>query len=114
MSHELTALMRHGTWDLVPLPPKCNLVGYKWVFRVKRKPDGSVDRFKAHLVAKGFHQRLGMDYKENFNPVVKPATIQTVLSIAVMNGWGLRQMDINNAFLHGEFSETVYMLQPPG
>ena len=86
MSHELTTLMRHGTWDLVPSPPKCNPVGCKWVFRVKRKPDRSVDRFKARLVAKGFHQRPRVDYKETFSPVVKPATIQTILSIAVMNG----------------------------
>ena len=90
MSNELTALMKHGTWDLVPLPLNCNPVGCKWVFRVKRKSDGSVDRFKARLVAKGYNQRPELDYKETFSPVVKPATIRTVLSIAVVNGWELR------------------------
>ena len=109
MSSELTALMSHGTWDLIPPPKDCKPVGCKWVFRIKRKADGSVEKFKAWLVAKGYNQRPGVDYKETFSPVVKPATIRTVLNIAVMNGWSLRQMDVNNAFLHGMLSETVYI-----
>jgi hypothetical protein len=114
MSNELTALMHHHTWDLVPPPLHCNPGGCKWVFRFKHKPDGSVDRFKARLVAKGFHQRPGLDYKETFSPVVKSATIRTVITISVMQGWSLRQLDVNNAFLHGKLREVVYMLQPPG
>ena len=114
MSSELTALMRHGTWDLVPPPKNCNPMGCKWVFRIKKKADGSMDWFKARLVAKGYNQRPGLDYKETFIPVVKPATIRSVLSIVVINGWELRQMDVNNAFLHGKLTETVYMMKPPG
>ena len=114
MSHELTALMRHGTWELVPPPKHCNPIGCKWVFRVKRKSDGTVDRFKARLVAKVYHQRPGVDYTEKFSPVVKPATIRIILSIAMMNGWDINQLDINNAFFYGALNETVYMLQPPG
>ena len=112
MFSELTTLIKHETWDLVPIPLNYNPMGYKWVFRVKRKPDGSVDRFKAHLVAKGYHQRPELDYKETFSSVVKPTTIRIVLSIAIVNGWDIRQMDINNAFLHGALSEIVYMMQP--
>ena len=68
MSTKLTALMKHGTWDLVLPPSNCTPVGCKWVFRVKRHADGSVDIFKAHLVAKGYDQRPGIDYKETFSP----------------------------------------------
>ena len=114
MSSELTALMKHGTWELTVPPQHCNLIGCKWVFRVKRKSDGSIDRFKARLVARGYNQISGIDYKETFSPVVKPATIRTVLTIAVLKGWPQKQMDINNVFLNGSLTEIVYMMQPPG
>jgi hypothetical protein len=113
MSHELTALMKHDTWDLILPLFDCQPVGCKWVFRTKHKADGSVDRFKAILVAKGYHQRLGVDYKETFSPVVKPSTIRAVLSIVVMHAWVLRQMNVHNAFLNGALTETVFMQQPP-
>jgi len=91
-----------------------NLVGCKWVFRIKRNSDGTVERYKARLVAKGFHQRPDIDYKETFSPVIKPTTIRIVLNLAVTNGWSLRQLDINNAFLHGTLTKAVFMSQPPG
>jgi hypothetical protein len=91
-----------------------NLVGSKWVFRIKHKSDGSVDCYKARLVAKGFHQQPGVDYDETYNPVIKPITIQTILSLVVTSGWPIKQIDISNAFLHGYLSETVYMAQPLG
>jgi hypothetical protein len=106
--------MRHGTWELVPPPPDCQAVGCKWVFRVKRHPNGSITQFKARLVAKGYHQWPGLDYSETFSPVMKPATIRTVHTIVVMQGWSLWQLDVNNAFLHGNLHETVYMSQPLG
>ena len=114
MVEEINALLKNDTWSLVPPAPSQNTVGCKWVFRVKRNPDGSVDRFKARLVAKGFHQQHGIDFHETFSPVIKPATIRTVISIAVSRGWSLRQLDVKNAFLHGFLTEEVYMTQPPG
>ena len=114
MFEEYDALVRNGTWELVPPKDITNLVGCKWIFHIKRNFDGSIDRYKARLAAKGFHQRLGVDYHETFSPVVKPATVTLVLSIAVSNGWSLRQLDVNNAFLQGRLSKNVFMAQPPG
>ncbi|KAL9238891.1 hypothetical protein vseg_013261 [Gypsophila vaccaria] len=114
MTHQYNALLTNNTWELVPRTPNQNIVGCKWVFRTKYKPDGTLDKYKARLVAKGFHQRPGIDYIETFSPVIKPATIRVLLTLAVTNGWPLRQLDINDAFLQGTFHEDVYMAQPPG
>ncbi|RVW25345.1 Retrovirus-related Pol polyprotein from transposon RE1 [Vitis vinifera] len=114
MSAEFDALLRNGTWDLVPSHPTQNLVGCKWIFRTKYLPNGSIDRYKARLVAKGFHQCPGIDYSETFSPVIKPTTVRLVLSLAVSQGWSLRQLDVNNAFLQGTLTEDVFMSQPPG
>ncbi|KAJ0788607.1 putative RNA-directed DNA polymerase [Helianthus annuus] len=114
MAEELSALHRNGTWTLVPPVSNANVVDCKWVYRLKTDEHGKITRHKARLVAKGFNQQHGVDYHETFSPVIKPATIRTVLSLAVSNKWPLRQLDIQMAFLHGDLEETVYMRQPPG
>ncbi|XP_072149133.1 retrovirus-related Pol polyprotein from transposon RE2 isoform X2 [Setaria viridis] len=114
MDEEFLALHKNKTWRLVPPAPGRNVIDCKWVYKVKRKADGSIDRYKARLVAKGFKQRYGIDYEDTFSPVVKAATIRLVLSIAISRGWTLRQLDVQNAFLHGVLEEEVYMRQPPG
>ncbi|KAL6321984.1 hypothetical protein AAG906_035903 [Vitis piasezkii] len=100
------ALVRNGTWELVPPEDITNLVVCKWIFCIKINSDGSIDRYKARLVAKGFHQRPGVDYHETFSPVVKPTIVRLVLSITVSNGWSLCQLDVNNAFLQGRLSKN--------
>lgn len=114
MEAEFSALQHNDTWSLVPKPPGQNIISCKWVFKVKENPDGTVDKYKARLVARGFTQQYGIDYLEMFSPVVKPATVRLVLSVAISKGWDLRQIDISNAFLHGVLSEDAYMQQPPG
>jgi hypothetical protein len=114
MNTEFDALLKNGTWSLVPFSPSMNIVGSKWVFKIKRKANGDIERYKARLVAKGFHQQPEIDYGETYSPVVELITICTVLSITVFAGWEIRQVDVSNAFLHGHLQETVYMAQPPG
>jgi histone deacetylase 1/2 len=114
MDVEYKALMNNKTWQLVPPPNGKNVIDCKWVYKVKRKADGTIDRYKARLIAKGFRQRYGIDYEDTFSPVVKAATIRLILSIVVSRGWTLRQLDVQNAFLHGILEEEVYMPQPPG
>ncbi|GKV44024.1 hypothetical protein SLEP1_g51255 [Rubroshorea leprosula] len=114
MSDEFNALVHQGTWELVPPNAHQHVISCKWVFRVKRNKEGRVERFKARLVAKGFHQRLDFDYFNTFRPIIKPVTIRVVLSLAITQKWSIRQLDVNNAFLHGKLEEDLFMAQPPG
>ena len=114
MQEEIKALIQNRTWDLVPRPPTTNIVGSKWVFKTKLKEDGTIDRYKARLVARGFSQIPGLDFGETFSPVIKHTTIRMIFSLAVILGWKMRQLDVKNAFLHGFLKEEVFMEQPPG
>ena len=114
MRDEYNALLSNNTCHLVPRPPNANIVSGKWVFRQKFNSDGSLSRYKARWVCRGFSQQHGIDYDETFSPVVKPSTIRTVLSIAVSSTWPIHQLDGKNAFLHGSLNETVYCQQPLG
>jgi Reverse transcriptase (RNA-dependent DNA polymerase) len=114
MAHELDALALNNTWSLVLLSEASNVIGCKWIYKTKRKSDGSIDRYKARLVAKGYTQEEGIDFTETFSSVIKPTTIQLVLNIVVTQQWCIRQLDVNNAFLHGELQEDIYMAQPTG
>lgn len=114
MSTEYDALLRNQTWKLVPKPSNVNIIGSKWVYKVKLRSDGTLERYKARLVAQGYAQKPGLDYDETYSPVVKPTTIRTVLSLAVSRQWPVHQLDVKNAFLHGVLKENVYMKQPRG
>ncbi|KAJ9546650.1 hypothetical protein OSB04_019193 [Centaurea solstitialis] len=114
MDAEMAAILSNYTWDLVPKPSDANIVGNRWLFRHKFDSNGRLERYKARLVAQGFSQQPGLDFDDTFSPVVKPATIRTVLSISISRNWPIHQLDVKNAFLHGDLTETVYMRQPPG
>lgn len=113
MSSEFNALLQNQTWDLVPPINVKNIVEYKWIFHIKRNPNGSICRYKAHFVAKGFHQYPSIDYLDTFTLVIKLATIWVILSTTLSQNWPLRLLDINNAFLQGRLQEVVYVSQPP-
>ncbi|KAK8934710.1 hypothetical protein KSP39_PZI014426 [Platanthera zijinensis] len=114
MVEEMQALEKNHTWDLVLLPYGKKVVGCKWVFSVKQNPQGVVERCKARLVARGYTQTHGIDYQETFAPVAKMNTIRVLLSVASCKHWDLLQLDVKNAFLHGDLEEEVYMSTPPG
>ncbi|KAB2634323.1 hypothetical protein D8674_038379 [Pyrus ussuriensis x Pyrus communis] len=114
MQEEFNALKSQGTWILVPPPSHRSIISSKWVYKVKKNPDGSTSRFKARLVAHGYTQEQGLDYSETFSPVVRHTTVRLILALATQFSWSLRQLDIKNAFLHGDLEEDVYMKQPQG
>jgi hypothetical protein len=114
MRAEIDALEATHTWSLTELPPGKKPIGCKWVYKVKLNPDGSIEHYKDRLVAKGYNQREGLDYTETFAPVAKMVTVRTLLAIAASCGWHLHQLDVNNAFLHGDLSEEVFTQLPPG
>jgi len=114
MLEELAALEKNNTWDLVPFPVGKKVVSCKWVYTVKQNPNGKIERYKARLVAKGYSQTYGIDYDETFAPVAKMTTVRTLISCAANLEWPLYQLDVKNAFLHGDLQEEVYMEIPPG
>jgi hypothetical protein len=106
MDEEYAALLQNNTWHLVPPGSHRNIIDCKWVYRVNKNTDGTMDRYKARFVAKRFKQRYGIDYEDTFSLVVKAATIRLVLALAVSQGWSLRKLVVNNASGRGGLNET--------
>src|SRR5208337_4655053 len=110
MASELASLAKNNTWEVVErLPPGHKALGSKWVFKIKKNADGSIARFKARLVIKGYQQREGIDYDETFAPVAKFSTIHLLLAIAAMDDMEIWQMDVVTAFLNGELSKIKFI-----
>ena len=114
MKDEFSALMHNNTWQLVPRPHNRPVIGCKWIYKTKYSADDTPPKYKARLVAKGFLQEGGIDYHETFSPVIKVTTIRLLLSLAISQKWHIHQLDISNAFLHGDLHELIYMDQPQG
>ena len=111
---EMDSIMSNGTWKVVERPYGCKPIGCKWVFKKKLRPDGTIKRYKARLVVKGYSQKDGDDYFNTYSPVAHLTTIRVLLSLAASHGLLVHQMDVKTAFLHGELEEEIYMDQPDG
>ena len=114
MNSEFSSLMKNDTWELVPPPEDKNIVGSKWVFKVKRDANGRVDRYKARLVAQGYSQMKGVDYEEVFSPVTRNSSLRSLLALANAYNLDVHQMDVKTAFLNGTLDCDIYMEQPYG
>jgi hypothetical protein len=114
MKEELEVIEKNNTWELVERPIDKPVIGVKWVYKTKLHLDGSVQKLKAHLVAKGYAQKSGIDYNETFGPVARLDTIRTLIALAAQKGWKLFQLDVKSAFLNGVLKEEVYVEQPEG
>jgi hypothetical protein len=102
MDEEMATLDPNATWELLALPKDKKEIGCKWVYKVKHNGDGSVSRYKAILVAKGYAQTYGIDYEETYSLVAKMTTVRTIIAMAAAKGWSLHQMDVKNVFIHGD------------
>ncbi|CAI7813819.1 unnamed protein product [Closterium sp. NIES-54] len=114
MESELKSIEENGTWELVELRKGRKAITSKWLFKIKSDADGKIKRYKSMLVAKGYHQKEKVDYKELFAPVVKPMTLQTLLAGATIKGWVVKQLDVITTFLNGVLEEKIFMAQPEG
>ena len=114
MERELHSIESNDTWDLVPRPAKWKVIGVTWIFKTKSHSNGTLDKLKARLVARGFSQRPGVDFGDTSAPTARMATIRIVFAIASSRGWAIFQMDVKSAFLNGDLKEEVYVEQPPG
>ena len=111
---EIMSIIKNKTWSLVDLPAGTKPIGLKWVFKIKRKSDGTITKYKARLVAKGYVQKHGIDFDEVFAPVARIETVRFIIALAATNGWEVHHLDVKTAFLHGELKENVYVTQPEG
>ena len=114
MAKEYGDLDANGTWDLVDLPPGKKAIGCRWVMVIMRKADGSVDHYKARLVARGDRQRPGFNYIETFTPTLHWATLKAILAISALEDLELHSIDISQAYINGELDVEIFMEQPAG
>ena len=114
MDAEITSIEKNQTWSLVTLPDGAKEIGVKWIYKTKFNELGEVDKFKARLVVKGYTQEYGIDYTEVFAPVARMDTVRMIIAMAAQRVWGIFQLDVKSAFLHGELKEDVFVEQPQG
>jgi hypothetical protein len=111
---EMDSILSNGTWELIDRPYGCKPVGCKWVFKKKLKPDGTIDKYKTRLVAKGYIQKEGEDLFDTYSHVARLTTIRILLSLGTSHGLLIHHMDVKTTFLNGELEDKIYMAQPDG
>jgi hypothetical protein len=114
MNEEYDSILKNDVWTVVPRPHGKSVVTSKWLYKIKHAADGGIEKYKVRFVARGFSQKEGIDYDEIFAPVTRYTSIRIIISLAVVFGWKLHQMDVKTAFLNGEVEQKVYIEQPEG
>jgi hypothetical protein len=112
--NEMDSIFSNGTWEVTDRPYGCKPVGCKWVFKKKLKPNGTIEKYKARIVAKGYTQKEGEDFFDTYSPIARMTTIRVLLSLAASYGLLIHQMDVKTTFLNGDPDEEIYMEQPDG
>jgi hypothetical protein len=114
MIDEYQSILKNEVWEIVPKPKSKDVVSSKWLFKIKHAADGSIEKYKARFVARGFSQKEGIDYEKTFAPVARYTSIRNIIALAAKMKWKLHQMDVKTAFLNGVIEVEVYIEQPQG
>jgi hypothetical protein len=114
MLEEYRAIIKNNVWDIVPKPKDKSMVSSKWIYKIIHVADRSVEKLEAIFVAKGFIQKEGIDYEENFSPIARYTSIRAIISLSFVLGWKLHQMDVKKTFLNGKIEQEVCLEQPDG
>ena len=114
VNDEMESLISNRTWKLVDLPSGFKTIGCKWVIRKKLKPDGSIDKFKAKLIARVFKQKANLDFLDTFSPVTRIISIRLLIAIAAIFDLKIHQMNVKTAFLNGDLEKEIYIDQSEG
>jgi hypothetical protein len=112
MTEEYQSIINNDVWEIVPRPKSKDVVSSKWQFKIKHATDGSIEKYKARFIARGFSQKEGIDYEETFAPIAKYTSIRTIIALTAKMKWNLHQMEVKTAFLNGVIEEEVYIEKP--
>jgi hypothetical protein len=114
MTKEYQSIMKNEVWESVPRPKNKDVVSSKWLFKIKHAADGSIEKYKARFVARGFSQKEGIEYEETFSPVARYTSIRTIIALVAKMKWKLHHMDVKTTFLNGVIEEEMYIEKPQG